>query len=51
MQEPILVRRTEFKTYPIFLYPVYKILLVGILSVMDDKSLKATSSLGLNLKL
>lgn len=39
------------KTHPIFLYPVYKILLIRVVPVMDDKCLKASCSLVFNLKL
>jgi hypothetical protein len=37
-------------TYPILLYPVYKILLIRIFSVVDNKCLKAPRSLVFNLK-
>jgi hypothetical protein len=39
------------QTHPIFLYPVYKILLIRVVPVMDDECLKASCSLVFNLKL
>jgi hypothetical protein len=39
------------KTHPIFLYPVYEVLLIRVIPVMDDKCLKASCSLVFNLKL